>query len=332
MPIIRQHFQPAWWLKNPHLQTLYPALLRKNPPLQRWRQRLPTPDEDFIDLDWHGDSRNPIVILLHGLSGSSTSGYIMGLQHALSSLGFCSVAMNFRGCSGEPNRKARSYHSGETEDIHFVYEFIRQHYPHAPMAAVGFSLGGNVLLKWLGEQSSNVTLRAAVAVSVPLVLSECASKLDTGFSRIYRKHLLDELKLYIRNKHRRLTYLGLVAEAERLKQLGDLSDIHSFWQYDDRVVAKLHGYQSAADYYRRASSRPFLSAIKIPTLVIHAEDDPFMTPNVLPNANELSEQVSLEVCKTGGHVGFIGCNDRLTPDYWLDSRIPAFLKPHFHPG
>lgn len=327
MPIIRPHFQPAWWLNNPHLQTLYPALLRKSPPLQRQRQRLITPDDDFIDLDWYGDTHNPLVLLLHGLSGSSTSGYILGLQSALSSMGFCSVAMNFRGCSGESNHRARSYHSGETEDIHFVYQSLSQRYPDSALAAVGFSLGGNVLLKWLGEQGGNVNLQAAVAVSVPLVLSECATRLDTGFSRVYRKHLLDELKLYIHNKQRCLTEHGLFAEADKLKKLGDLSDIRSFWQYDDRVVAKLHGYQSAADYYQRASSRQFLSAIETPTLVIHAEDDPFMTPHVLPHADELSAQVLVEVYKTGGHVGFIGHKKALTPVYWLDSRIPAFLKP-----
>ncbi|PPD34466.1 MAG: hydrolase [Methylomonas sp.] len=331
MPITRQHFQPAWWLKNPHLQTLYPALLRKSPPLQRQRQRLITPDDDFIDLDWYGDTRNPLVILLHGLSGSSASGYILGLQQALSINGISSVAMNFRGCSGEPNRKARSYHSGETEDIHFVYQYIRQCHPDSALAAVGFSLGGNVLLKWLGEQGENVSLQAAVAVSVPLVLSECASRLDTGFSRVYRKHLLDELKLYIHNKHRCLTHHRLFAEADKLNQLGDLSDIHSFWQYDDRVVAKLHGYQNASDYYHHASSRQFLSTIKNPTLVIHAEDDPFMTPDVVPNAGELSPQVLVEIYTTGGHVGFIGSKDALTPSYWLDSRIPAFLKPHLQP-
>ncbi len=328
MSITQHSFQPAWWLKNPHIQTLYPALLRKPMPLQRIRERLWTPDNDFIDLDWYGDDKTSLVILLHGLSGSSESGYILGLQQALLRQGFSSVAMNFRGCSGEPNYMARSYHSGETEDIHFLYQTLRQRYPETAFAAVGFSLGGNVLLKWLGEQGKNAHLRAAVAVSVPLVLSECASRLDKGFSKIYRKHLLDELKHYIHKKRDYLTSKGHSTEADKLRQLGDLSSINSFWQYDDQVVARLHGYKDATDYYNRSSSRQFLSAIQTPTLVIHAQDDPFMTAAVGPHVNELSSQVELEIYAHGGHVGFIAGQKWLHPDYWLDRRIPTFLQAY----
>lgn len=326
-----QHrFRPVWWLNNPHLQTLYPALFRKHTPLVRERERLTTPDGDFLDLDWYGDDRAKLVILLHGLSGNSESGYILGLQSALRAQGVASVALNFRGCSGEPNRLARCYHSGETEDIHFVYQALRQRYPKTALAAVGFSLGGNVLLKWLGEQGSNVTLRAAVAVSVPLVLSECATKLDRGFSRIYRKHLLDELKHYIHSKRRFLETRGSRREADKLKQLGDLSSIHSFWQYDDKVVARLHGFADVHDYYRRASSRQFLSAIRVPTLLIQAQDDPFMTPAVLPQSNELSPQVQLEIYRNGGHVGFVTGKNAFNSDFWLDQRIPEFLQTYLN--
>lgn len=322
---LSHRFYPVWWLNNPHLQTLYPALLRRtaSPPLLR--ERLPTPDGDFIDIDWCGGVKDVLVILLHGLTGSSQSGYIKGLQHALLAEGWSSVAMNFRGCSGEPNRLARCYHSGETEDIHFLYQILRQRYPDAALAAVGFSLGGNVLLKWLGEQGDRVDLFAAAAVSVPLVLSECASKLDTGFSRIYRDRLLTELKHYMRNKRRLLQRLGLIEEDEKIRQLGDLSAIKSFWQYDDRVVARLHGFKDVDDYYRRASSRQFLPDIRVPTLLIQACDDPFMTDAVLPGANELSDKVELEVCRGGGHVGFIGGRNSNKAEYWLERRIPEFL-------
>lgn len=319
-------FRPAWWLNNPHLQTLYPALLRRSAPLRPRRERLSTPDGDFIDLDWCGEDGRYLVVLLHGLSGSSQSGYIKGLQDALLACGFSSVALNFRGCGGEPNRLARCYHSGDTEDIQFLYQTLRQRLPQTALAAVGFSLGGNVLLKWLGEQGGKLDLFAAVAVSVPLVLSVCATKLDSGFSRIYRRHLLNELKQYIRAKHRHLAGLGLFDEAEKLRQLGDLSGIKSFWQYDDRVVARLHGFKNVDDYYRRASSRQFLKSIRVPTLVIQADDDPFMTPAVLPAAGELSAQVRLEIINGGGHVGFIGGQRLCKPEYWLDRRIPAFLK------
>ncbi|QPK62360.1 hydrolase [Methylomonas sp. LL1] len=326
MPVLQRDFKSVWWLNNPHLQTLYPALWRKAVPLDRRRERLSTADGDFIDLDWYGDNNRALVILMHGLSGSSSSGYILGLQQVLLDQGFSSVAMNFRGCSGEPNRLARCYHSGETEDIAFVYQSLRQRYPDAAMAAVGFSLGGNVLLKWLGEQGDKLSLFAAVAVSVPLVLSECASKLDKGFSRIYRRYLLTELKHYIRNKQRYLDQHGFDQEAEKLRRLGDLSDIHSFWQYDDRVVAKLHGFKDVADYYSRASSRQFLPAIRVPTLLIQAKDDPFMTRSVLPDAAELAPCMVMEVCSGGGHVGFVGGRKLHSAAYWLDKRIPAFLR------
>jgi hypothetical protein len=325
--LINTTFKPAWWLDNAHLQTLYPALIRKTqPPAELRRERLLTPDNDFIDIDWCGDGSQPLIILLHGLTGSSQSGYIKGLQRTLSLQGFRSVALNFRGCSGEFNYSARCYHSGETEDIHFLYQTLRQREPDTPFAAVGFSLGGNVLLKWLGEQGNQLSLFAAIAVSVPLVLNACATKLDTGFSRIYRKNLLGELKQHIKAKQRYLEWLGNFQEANRIGQLGDLSGIESFWQYDDWVVAKLHGFKDVQDYYRRSSSRQFLKSITITTLLIQAIDDPFMTKDVLPDRDELSSSVHLEITQGGGHVGFITGEIPFKPHYWLEQRIPEFLK------
>jgi hypothetical protein len=326
--LIETTFKPAWWLNNAHLQTLYPALMRKMPSQSRGirRERLITPDNDFIDIDWCGSRNQALVILLHGLTGSSRSGYIKGLQIALSAKGFRSVALNFRGCSGEYNYSARCYHSGETEDIHFLYQTLRQREPDTPFAAAGFSLGGNVLLKWLGEQGNKLSLFAAIAVSVPLVLSACATKLDNGFSKIYRENLLLELKHHVLAKQRYLENLGKFQEAEKIKQLGDLSGIKSFWQYDDRVVAKLHGFKNVQDYYQRSSSRQFLKSIAIPTLLIQAIDDPFMTQEVLPGLDELSSSIHLEITQGGGHVGFIAGEIPLRPIYWLEQRIPEFLK------
>ncbi|MGZ8191317.1 MAG: hydrolase [Methylococcaceae bacterium] len=327
--LIKTTFKPAWWLKNAHLQTLYPALLRKVKPHGKLRrERLETPDHDFIDIDWCGEGNQPLIILLHGLTGSSQSGYIKGLQQVLLAQGFRSVALNFRGCSGETNQLARCYHSGETEDIHFLYQTLRQREPYTPFGALGFSLGGNVLLKWLGEQSNKLELFAAVAVSVPLVLSACATKLDKGFSKIYRANLLRELKHYIRLKQLHLENIGNQKEANKIKQLGDLSKIDSFWQYDDQVVAKLHGFKDVHDYYRRSSSRQFLKSITVPTLVIQAADDPFMTKDVLPCLDELSPSVHLEITESGGHVGFIAGRTPFKPDYWLERRIPEFFKQY----
>ena len=324
--LIQSTFKPAWWLKNSHLQTLYPALLRKpeNPVLKR--ERLLTPDDDFIDIDFCGEGDQPLVILLHGLTGSSQSVYIKGLQQALWQQGLRSAALNFRGCSGEYNHSSRCYHSGETGDIDFLYRTLRAREPDTQMAAVGFSLGGNVLLKWLGEQGKKVQIFAAVAVSVPLVLSACASKLDSGFSKLYRASLLRELKEYVHLKQQHLASLGKSEEAEILRQIGDLDSINSFWQYDDRVIAKLYDFANVEDYYQRSSSRQFLQAITVPTLLIQAQDDPFMTPEVIPELSELSASVSLEISARGGHVGFISGNNPLQPEYWLDQRIPEFLQ------
>ena len=325
--LIKTTFKPAWWLSNAHLQTLFPALMRTTPPLLGLRrERLVTPDNDFIDIDWCGEGNQPLIILLHGLTGSSQSGYIKGLQRTLLTQGLRSVALNFRGCSGEFNYSARCYHSGETEDIHFLYQTLRQREPDTPFAAVGFSLGGNVLLKWLGEQGNKLSLFAAIAVSVPLVLSACATKLDNGFSKLYREKLLRELKHYVQAKQRHLEKLGKLQEANRIEQLGDLSRIKSFWQYDDRVVARLHGFKNVQDYYQRSSSRQFLKSIAIPTLLIQARDDPFMTDEVLPDLDELSSAIHLEITQGGGHVGFIAGEIPFKPHYWLEQRIPEFLK------
>jgi predicted alpha/beta-fold hydrolase len=327
MPLVKTTFKPAWWLRNTHLQTLYAALLRNTPAIASLRrERLTTPDHDFIDIDWFGEGHQPLIILLHGLSGSAQSTYIVGLQHVLLQQGFRSVALNFRGCSGESNRTARCYHSGETQDIHFLYQTLRTREPDTSIGVVGFSLGGNVLLKWLGEQGDKISLFGAVAVSVPLLLNRCASKLDNGFSKLYRANLLRELKGYICIKQHHLDQIGQAVEANKIKQLGDLSGIKSFWQYDDCVVAPLHGFKDVHDYYQRSSSRQFLKSITLPTLIIQAVDDPFMTKDVLPGMNELSTSVYLEITQGGGHVGFVAGNNPFKPFYWLDQRIPAFLK------
>jgi len=290
------------------------------------RERLVTPDNDFIDIDWCGAQDKAIVILLHGLTGSSQSGYISGLQKILLKNGLTSAALNFRGCSGEPNRLARGYHSGDSGDIHFLYQTIRQREPQISIAVIGFSLGGNVLLKWLGEYADTLSLKAAIAVSVPLVLAECATRLDNGFSKIYRHNLIQGLIKYVQNKHRYLKKIGAVHEVNKINQLGDLSTIKSFWQYDDRVVARLHGFKDVHHYYQQSSSRQYLHKINTPTLIIQAADDPFMTPEVLPRDEELSSRVTLELTEHGGHVGFISGNNPLKPVYWLENRILDFLQ------
>lgn len=318
-------FAPAWWLPGPHLQTLWQPLFRWQPRPATVRERVNTPDGDFLDIDWFGPDRGPVALLLHGLSGSSRSPYIRGMQVVLAEQGWRSAALNFRGCSGEPNRTSRGYHSGETGDLDYIYETLRERLPAVPLAAIGYSLGGNMLLKWLGERGSSVDLTAAVAVSVPLRLGVCASRLDDGWSRLYRNQLLRELKDYIEQKRVHLATNGLAGEAQKLEALGDLSSIRSFWEYDDRVVARLYGFAGAEAYYRTCSARPFLRHITCPTLLIHARNDPFMTEAVLPDKDELSPAIQFELCETGGHVGFVGGRWPWNPGYWLEQRAMRFL-------
>jgi len=320
-------FKPAWWLKNPHLQTLYPNRVRKPPKIKDIkREKLITPDNDFLDIDWCGESEGSLVILMHGLTGSSQSVYIKGMQSILLKQGIRSVALNFRGCSGVPNDLARGYHSGDTGDIDFLYQTIRQREPDTPLAVIGFSLGGNVLLKWLGEQGDNIDIKAAIAISVPLVLAECANKLDSGFSKNYRTYLINELLQYMSGKSEHLQKIRADSEMEKISQLGDLSKIKSFWQYDDQIVAKLHGFKDVHDYYQRSSSRQYLKHIQVPTLIIQANDDPFTTPKVIPKPEELPPQVKLEVTKGGGHVGFITGKNPFKPIYWLEKRTLEYFK------
>ncbi|MBM4201927.1 MAG: alpha/beta fold hydrolase, partial [Gammaproteobacteria bacterium] len=272
-----------------------------------------------------GDGAGPVVLLLHGLSGSAESGYLRGLQQALARRGFRAVALNFRGCSGVMNDTARCYHSGETGDLDFVMRTLRSRETGSLIGAVGFSLGGNMLLKWLGEQGNRAGVFGAAAVSVPLQLDICATRMDAGWSRMYRNRLLHELKAYLSAKRAHLERIGRTEEARRIENLGDWWGIRSFWEYDRRVVAGLYGFRDAADYYERSSARQFLGAIRHPTLILQALDDPFMTPAVLPEADELSAEVLIEVSRHGGHVGFVEGLEHGRPRYWLDARIPDFL-------
>ena len=326
-------FKPAWWLGNSHLQTIYPAFFRHSPlQLPRQRQRLQLDDGDFLDLDFYGGPARSCVLLLHGLAGNSESGYILGLQTHLHQQGYASVVMNYRGCSGEANLLARAYHAGDSDDLQQVFSYLRAQFPDRHIAVGGFSLGGNILLKWLGEGRDIQNLSGAVAVSVPLQLDICATRLDNGFSKLYREYLLADLKRFMRYKYSGLIRQGLSNEAEKIRALGDLSRIHSFWEYDDKVVARLHGFAGVEDYYQQASARQYLLNVKHPCLILQASDDPFMTPEVIPAADELSPTIEFELSERGGHVGFISGCQFGRPEYWLEQRISSFLQQYIPAG
>ena len=240
-------FTPAKGLGNPHVQTLWGPLWRTKPAIEHRRERIWLKDGDFLDLDWHGtpSAHAPVVLVLHGLTGSSGSHYVLGLQTALAARGWTSAALNWRGCSGEPNLLARSYHSGASEDLAEAVAHIRAAHPLAPLYAVGYSLGGNVLLKYLGESGSDSGLHGAVAVSVPFRLDQCADRIGLGFSRVYQAHFMREMLAYVKDKKHRFQLDAQHEGLARLTKLGSvkaLSKMRTFWEFDDRVTAPLNGY------------------------------------------------------------------------------------------
>ncbi len=319
--IVQSDFKPPAWLSNPHLQTLWPYVVRSKMTVEVRRERLELPDGDFIDLDWNTCETGPIVVLLHGLSGSVKSHYAKYTLRSLRRRGMRGVLMNFRGASGEPNRLPRGYHGGETDDLTLVMDTLRHREPLTPIAAIGFSLGGNILLKWLGEQRGACPAYAAIAVSVPLDLNRTTERLGQGLSRLYQRHILNCLKRDMLLK---------AQQVEMPVDMDKLPSISSFRQFDDLITAPLHGFRNAAEYYECSSARRFLGGISVPTLILHAVDDPFIPPTVLPADGELASHTRLEISRHGGHVGFI--NDAAVFDGdWLENRITTFLHD-FIPG
>jgi predicted alpha/beta-fold hydrolase len=327
--IIESEFTPARWLKNRHAQTIYPAFpwaWRSSPTLRR--QELELPDGDITAVDWlvEGESlagTTPLLVILHGLEGSAESSYARMLMEAALNLGWRSCVLHFRDCGDYRNRLPRRYHAGETNDLRYFLENLHK-YPEAaenagPVLAVGYSLGGNVLLKYLGESEDDTQLRAATAVCVPLNLHKCAEALEQGFSKFYQRYLLKRMKQSMARKFDRHT-----AAFDWNKAMS----ARTFAEFDDWVTAPLHGFDGMEDYYDRCSSVNFLASIARPTLVINALDDPFMTPEVIPPEDLLSPQVTLEVATAGGHVGFIDGGTPWNPSFYLPDRILGFLQPY----
>jgi predicted alpha/beta-fold hydrolase len=324
---------PAW-LPGGHLQTLYAALLAPHPRASYRRERWETPDGDFVDADWFvhpsavsgqrsgvsTSDRKPLLVLFHGLEGCSTSHYAHAFMSHACEIGWDGVVVHFRGCSGEANRLPRAYHSGDSAEIGWMLRRLRQAHPARTIYAVGVSLGGNALLKWLGEQSdaAAVIVQRAAAVSAPLDLMIAGDALGRGFNRVYTTAFLSSLR---RKSLQKLAVHPGLYDAARVRSARTLR------AFDNIVTAPLHGFRDTDDYWTRASSKPWLSRIAVPTLIVNARNDPFMPERALPSQTEVSSVVTLEFPREGGHVGFVSGR---FPGHleWLPRRTAAFFGHH----
>ena len=319
-------FQPANGLKHRHFQTIFPSLFRQPLKFDIKIERFELNDGDFVECYWHhtetssNESQSPIVVLFHGLTGSFESSYIKGIMNALNKSDFNSVLMHFRGCSGEMNRLPRSYHSGDTADAKAWIETLKKRYPKRPLFAIGYSLGGNMLLKLLGEWGPASPLCAAVSVSAPLQLDICSTQMNQGFSKFYQYVLLKDLKQHLLDKYKKYDMKAMIGIEEH-----EVRQLNTFWEFDDVYTGPIHGFKSAADYYKQCSSKQFLKDITTKTLIIHALDDPFMPSDVLPDKDSIPPNIQLEVHAAGGHLGFVS-NHVFKPQYWLENRIIHFFN------
>lgn len=314
-------YSPAFPFTFGHIQTIFPTLFRKRPVMNPVRERIITADRDFLDIDWHfsrGTSPSSrLAVISHGLEGNSRMKNVLGMAAILTLDGWDVICLNFRGCSGEMNRMPRLYHSGVTDDLHTVLCHGLEKGKYRYAALLGFSMGGNQTLKYLGEAPEKVpeAVKAAAVFSVPVELADSAVLMAQPHNRIYMNHFMRGLQQKIRSK------------AKMFPELYDtegLSAIKTFAAFDDKYTGPIHGFHNAADYYRRCSAKQFLSSITIPTLLVQAADDPFLPPSCYPKDEAAcSPDLFLEIPKYGGHVGFIG--ERYTANYWTEDRVVLFF-------
>ncbi len=314
--ILNSTYRAPLWLPGGHVQTIYPALFRRIPAVASRAERLELADGDFIDLEWSGNGGPRLAILLHGLEADLKAGYIRGMAAALIRRGWDVLTWNFRGCGGEPNRLLRMYHSGATEDVHLVVSHALASHPARSIDLVGFSVGGNLLLKYLGERPAELPqrLHRAVAFSVPCDLACSSRRLALSSNRIYMERFLIAMRAKIRAKNAMFS--------DHLDLTG-LDRMRTFREFDDRYTAPLHGFRDAEDYWARSSSRQFLPHIRLPTLLISAANDPFLGPGCYPREEAAdSACFHFECPATGGHVGFPTFGGG---EYWSETRAVEFL-------
>lgn len=316
-------FRPAWWLPGPHLPTIFGKLVRRLTPAQDRIERWDTPDGDSLSVarvdPAHADA--PTVTIFHGLEGTVDSNYAQGLMHLARARGWGAALLIFRTCDGRIPAAPRMYHSGETTDADFFLRRLAAERPGVPILATGVSLGGNVLLKWLGEQGTNVPreLRAAAAVSTPFDLGAGSRFLERGFSSVYVRHFVGKLKGKARAALEKHPHLPV--DRQRMERA------RTFWEFDDAFTAPVHGFAGADDYYSRSSSLGFLPQITVPTLLFSAEDDPFLPAPILEQVREVARGNPLllpEFTPTGGHVGWVS-GSPFAPVYHMEPRVLHWL-------
>ncbi|MEO0578532.1 MAG: hydrolase [Pseudomonadota bacterium] len=313
-------FRPEAWVANRHLQTVFPSTgLNRVPQIAYEREALELPDGDFIDIDWvgrTGDPRQTQLIVLPGLEGNSDSAYSKTIAAGASTAGWAVAVMHYRGCSGRPNRLPRRYHAGDTEDVAFLAARLREEQPEATILAVGYSLGGNVLLKYLGERGDDAVIDAAVAVCVPFDLHDSAIALSSGPAQFYQNWLIRRMRRSLHTKYR-----PDFAPFDWERAMAATT----FYEFDDMVTAPLHGFRGVDDYYKQSSCGQYLGGIRHQTLLISALDDPFMTGAAFPEVSTLPPNVRAAFSEHGGHVGFVTGRGWRQPDYWLHARTMGYF-------
>ena len=317
MPVLDPSFHPPAWLRGGHLQTILPVVWRRRAARLTQAETLELPDGDFLRLNWHKAGHRRLAILSHGLEGDTEAGYIRGMAAALGAAGWDVLAWTFRGCGPQPNRLLRFYHSGETGDLGTVIRHAAPGYPEG-VVLVGFSLGGNLTLKYLGEAPVDPAVVGGAAVSAPVDLAASARALDRRWdNRVYVRRFLQTLLAKVE------------AKAQRFPKEIDLTGIRrvrSFQEFDDRYTARLHGFRDAADYWAQSSARQYLAGITVPTLLINARDDPFLPAECFPFAEaQASGCFYLEAPEFGGHVGFADLAEGRNGRTWAERRVAEFL-------
>ena len=302
--------------------------MRRVPSVNLLEETLELPDQDFLEWFWLKDTYEapaevPTILILHGLEGCARSNYVQDLMRQLGSLGWRTVVMQHRNCGEKPNRLAQSYHAMRWQELDWTVENLRGRFPGAPIGVVGFSIGGSILLNWLGQNEIK-NIATACAISVPYKLAPCADRLNQGFSKIYQTYLMGRLKRSAVRKG------DLLKDALGLSDLSQINKLNTLWEFDDLLTAPLHSFKNVHDYYEKASCRQYLKSVQVPTLLVHALDDPFMVPEVVPQASELSGLIQTAFVPVGGHVGFVSGSLPGREWSWLSQIVPNFIETNLH--